>query len=248
MTSSHIAGKAGSRSRAARRAARDLGVLPLVLILVLAFAAFALIAYVMWPRWPGAAIAPDTPAYPVTVAGVAFNLPPAAIRVPVQRRPGAHERVDLVFMWPSLAPPDPIGKPPMPAPGAVPAPTHTFERVFMTIAAAGDTLSPADRAVTIYPRYTAAEPAPGPDGLALLAFREGTPYQGEDLIYDATAPGFLVRCTRNAAGPTPGTCLYERRIGAADLTARFPRDWLNDWRSVAANIDRLIASLRPPGT
>ena len=80
--------------------------------------------------------------------------------------------------------------------------------------------------------------------MRVLAFRDGTPYQGEDLIYDAEAPGFLVRCTRNGAGPTPGTCLYERRIEAADLVVRFPRDWLGDWRAVADNIERLIASLR----
>ena len=56
---------------------------------------------------------------------------------------------------------------------------------------------------------------------------------------------FIVRCTRNGAGPTPGTCLYERRIEAADLVVRFPRDWLGDWRNVAGKIDGLITRLRP---
>ena len=63
----------------------------------------------------------------------------------------------------------------------------------------------------------------GPEGLAVLAFRQGTPYQGEDLIYDATAPeNFLVRCSRNGAGPTPGMCLYVRRIGEADVDGALP--------------------------
>jgi hypothetical protein len=44
----------------------------------------------------------------------------------------------------------------------------------------------------------------------------------------------------------PGICLYERRIDAADVVVRFPRDWLRDWRMVAGNLDRLIASLRRP--
>ena len=219
---------------------------PLVVVIALAVGAIAVIGYLLWPRWPGAAIAPDAPAFPITVAGVAFNVPPAAIRVKVQRRPGAHERVDLVFLWPSLEPPDPNAKPPPPT-GTTPAPRPTFERIFMTIAGAGDTLAPAERVMTIYPRYTASEARHGPGELTTLGFREGTPYQGEDLIYDATAPGFLVRCTRNGAGPTPGTCLYEKRIGAADLVVRFPRDWLGDWRAVASKIDRLFASLRPPG-
>jgi hypothetical protein len=219
--------------------------LPLAVFAAIVLLAFAYIGYVLWPRWPGPPVGPDAPALPITVAGVTFNVPPAAIRVPVQRRPGAHERVDLAFVWPSLAPPDPNAKPPAPAPGTVPTPAQTLERVFVTIAAAGDTLDPADRILKIYPRYAVSEAEPGPSGLTVLAFREGTPYQGEDLIYDASAPGFLVRCTRNGPGPTPGICLYERRIDAADLVVRFPRDWLGDWRMVAGKLDRLIASLRP---
>ncbi len=170
----------------------------------------------LWPRWPGPPIGPNAPALPITVAGVAFNVPPAAIRVPVQRRPGAHERVDLAFAVAVARAARSAREATAPTPGTVPAPTQALERIFVTIAGAGDTLPPADRVLTIYPRYVAAEAEPGPGGLTVLAFREGTPYQGEDLIYDATAPGFLVRCTRNGPGPTPGTCLYERRIDAAD--------------------------------
>jgi hypothetical protein len=113
----------------------------------------------------------------------------------------------------------------------------------MSIAAAGDTLAPADRALNIYPRYTAAQPRPDANGLAVLTFRDGTPYDGEDLIYDVEASTFLVRCTRNGSGHLPGTCLYERRIGGADILVRFPRDWLNDWRTVAGTLERLIASV-----
>jgi hypothetical protein len=54
-----------------------------------------------------------------------------------------------------------------------------------------------------------------------------------------------VRCSRGAAGPTPGICLYEQRIATADVVVRFPRDWLDDWRTVAGTIDRLVARLRP---
>ena len=41
---------------------------------------------------------------------------------------------------------------------------------------------------------------------------------------------FLLRCTRRTAS-TPAMCLHERRIGGADVTVRFPRVWLDDWRS-----------------
>jgi hypothetical protein len=197
------------------------------------------IAYMLWPQ--PAPVSVDAPALPITVGGVAFNLPPAAIRVAMQRRPGAQARVDLAFVWPSLDPPDLTAKP-------TPAmPPNLAERLFVTIAASDGTLAPAERFKTIYPRYTAQPETIGSNGLAMRGFRTGTPYQGEELVYDPGAPErFLLRCT-HAVSSTPGMCLHERRIAGADVTVRFPRDWLNDWRSVADGIDRLLVKLRPAG-
>jgi hypothetical protein len=216
--------------------------LPIALLVALAFGACGFISYALWPSWPSADVALDVPSLPITVAGTPFNIPPTAIRIAAQRQAGAHERVDLAFRWPSLDPPDLNSRPALP-----PKPPDIgktgMERIFVTIAAAGDTLSPDERVRTIYRRYAATAPVPGPEGLAVLAFRDGTPYHGEDLIYDAATPAnFLVRCSR-AVGPTPGTCLLTRRIGGADLVVRFPRDWLEDWRFVAVNIERLISSI-----
>ncbi|HLH90567.1 MAG TPA: hypothetical protein VKX28_19105 [Xanthobacteraceae bacterium] len=199
---------------------------------VLAFAVCAL-----WPRWPDQPAPADAPALPITIRGVLFNVPPRAMRVAVQRRAGAQERIDLVFAWPSLAPPDP----------AEPAQLGDGDRVFVTIAAA-TALAPLERLKTIYPRYVTSEAAPGPPGLSLLAFRDGTPYQGEDLAFDPAAPEkFLARCSRSANPLTPATCLAERRVGDADITVRFPRDWLKDWRGVEDGIEKLIAGLQPAG-
>jgi len=244
---SHFRREPAAIRQAGRRTGRGLLLPPLLLLMVLMLCAVAYIVYVLWPRWPGAPVALDAPEVPITIAGVAFDVPPASIRMPVQRRPGAHDRIDLAFMWPLLKPAGPAAKPPSPealaAPGAMPG----LDRIFITIAGAGDAMAPSERLRTIYPRYASADPISGPTGLAVLAFREGTPYQGEDLIYDAVTPeNFLVRCSRNGAGATPGTCLYERRIEeAADIVVRFPRDWLEDWQTVAGSIDRLIKDLRP---
>ena len=211
----------------------------LTLVALIIFAA-AFVALVLWPRWPGAAIAPDAPSLPITVGGVLFNLPPAAIRVPLQRHPGAQERVDLAFLWPSLAPPDPSAKP---------APTEAvppIDRLFITIAPPSIALAPAERVKSIYPRYLAETQYDGPDGLKVISFRDGTPYQAEDLFFDPAAqPGFVVRCSRPGAAGTPGMCLYERRIESADLTLRFPSDWLTGWRAVNAGIETLLTKLRP---
>jgi hypothetical protein len=218
--------------------------MPVVLALAALVGALTFVAYILWPRWPGSVVSLDAPAFPITVATVAFNVPPAAMRVPVQRRPGAHERVDLVFLWPSLAPPDPSARPTPPAPDQ-PLERPPIDRIFVTIAASDGTLAPTERVKTIYQRYTASDPTAGPPGLAVLAFRNDTPYQGEDLVYDAVSPDrFLVRCTRSGVGPAPGMCLYDRRIETADLTVRFPRDWLDDWRTIASGIEQLIGQLR----
>jgi hypothetical protein len=87
---------------------------------------------------------------------------------------------------------------------------------------------------------TPSTSASSQDGLTVRAFRQGTPYGGEDLI-SAAAPSLTARCSRDAA--TPGMCLSERRIGGADLTFRFPRNWLAQWRDVTEAMDRLTLQL-----
>src|SRR5436190_11228757 len=112
-----------------RRAARHLLALPAALFASGIVLAVLYIAYVLWPRWPSGPVALDAPSLPVTVASVTFNIPPAAIRQSVQRKPGMQQRIDLAYLWPSLTPPDP---------GARPTPvssSNMVDRVFVTIAA-----------------------------------------------------------------------------------------------------------------
>jgi hypothetical protein len=213
------------------RAGGRLLALPVLLLSAVAIVVLALVGYVLWPRWPAPPTGPDAPALPIVVAGTTFNVPPAAIRMPVQRHAGTQERIDLAVLWPSLAAPDPTAK-------------AVGDRLFLTIAVATASVAPAERLKSIYPRYT--EPAAASrDGLAEYAFRDGTPYQGEDLVVDAAAPEhFAARCSRATGPRTPGMCLHDRRMGGVDITVRFPRDWLEQWRELADGIDRLIGGLR----
>jgi hypothetical protein len=224
-------------------------VLPLALVLALIAAAGTFVLYLLWPTWTKMPVVADAPAVPVTVAGVLFNVPPAAIRVALQRQSGAHERIDLVFLWPSLAPPPADGKaavePTVTSENDGPPAPSADDRLFVTIAGLGAVLAPAERLRTIYPRYFAAQATAGPDGLGILPFRAGTPYEGEDLIYLAETPErFFARCTQ-AGRTVPGTCIHERSLDAAEITLRFPRQWLQNWRSVAAGFDRLMTELHP---
>lgn len=245
------------RIRGARRKAGRILLLPFVIVAGALLLAAAFVAYVLWPSWPSTPIALDAPALPITVADTLFEVPPAAIRVAIERHPGAMARLDLVFLWPSLKPPQPDAQPdakPDAEPRAdvastepSPATDATNGRLFVTIAPLGEILPPAERLRSIYPRYIAPQATAGAHGLAVAPFRPGTPYEGEDLIYVSDNPAtFYARCTRQS-GAMPGTCLQERLFGAADVTLRFPRDWLNDWQSVSAGFDRLIAQLHPQG-
>lgn len=222
-----------------RRAGASPLTAPVLLFAVVAATAASYVGYVLWPRWPEAPVAQNAPSLPVVVADVAFNIEPAAIRQPVQRKPGTQDRIDLAYLWPSLLPPDPARKP------TVGAPVDPNERLFITIEVADGTLPLIERFKTIYPRYLAAAAVEGPEGLTIRAFRDGTPYQGEELAFEPAAPEhFLARCSLKGV-INSGSCLLERRIGNADLTIRFPREWLTDWKRVADGVDRLMARLRP---
>lgn len=213
-------------------------ILPIALGSAAAVGAVVLVAYLLWPTWStGGAKDPDK--LPVSVGGTLFNVPISAIRMKIQRHSGPQERIDLDFLYPSLQAPN--------GPRHVTADTvdtamQPIDRIFLSIAAHHDALSPEQRTTTIYPRYLEAA-APPDDGLTMRPFRSDTPYGSEDL-YSATSPALTARCTRDAA--TPGMCLSERRVGAADLTFRFPRSWLSQWRDVADGMDRLTMQLRGP--
>jgi hypothetical protein len=211
-----------------RRGASAGLVFALAMLVVLIVIAAAFVALVLWPRWPAATVAPDAPALPVTIGGVLFNVPPAAIRIPAQRHSGAQERLDLAFLWPSLSPPDPAAKL---APNEQAPP---IDRLFVTIAMQSAALAPHERVRAIYPRYLADTQFDGPDGLKVISFKDGTPYQSEDLFFDPAAqPGFVARCSRPGAAGTPGMCL--------------PSDWLTQWRAVNEGIGKLMGRLRPGG-
>jgi hypothetical protein len=230
-TAQHIARGSRERSRS--------HMIPILLGCTVGAGAIALVAYLLWPTWgPEASSSPTR--LPVSIGATVFNVPTMAVRMKIQRHSGPQERVDLSFTFPSLQVPD--------APKHVSADTvedtvQPIDRIFLSISAHHDTMAPDSRVRTIYPRYLEQASTPGQDGLTVRAFRDGTPYGNEDL-FSASAPNLNARCTRDAA--TPGMCLSERRIDGADLTFRFPRSWLAQWRDVANAMDRLTVQLQGP--
>jgi hypothetical protein len=212
---------------------------PIMLAGMLTAGAIALVAYLLWPTW-GAQASSNPASLPVSIGGTLFNVPTMAVRMKIQRHSGPQERVDLSFAFPSLEAPE--------APKHVSVETveegvQPIDRIFLSISAHHDAMAPETRLQTIYPRYLEQTAMPGKDGLTMRAFRDGSPYSNEDLFL-ANGPGLDARCTRDTT--TPGMCLSERRVEGADLTFRFPRSWLAQWRDVASAMDRLTTELHRP--
>ena len=213
--------------------------MPILLSCAIAVGAVTLVAYLLWPTW-GSEASSAPARLPVSVGGTIFNVPTASVRMKIQRHSGPQERIDLDFLYPSLEAPN--------GPRHVTADTvdtamQPIDRIFLSISAHHDALSPEQRTATIYPRYFDQAAATPDDGLTMRMFRSDTPYGSED-FYSATSPALTARCTRD--GATPGMCLSERRIDGADLTFRFPRSWLSQWRDVAEAIEKLTTQLRGP--
>ncbi|WP_299803481.1 hypothetical protein [Tardiphaga sp.] len=211
---------------------------PIVVGASLAFGAIAMVGYLLWPTWQSAR-AEDPGRIPVSVGGALFNVPTHAFRRKVQKHSGPQERIDLSYAYPSLEATD--------VPRHISVETfddtpQPIDRIFLSISAHHDAMSPETRLRTIYPRYSDQVMA-AQDGLTTRPFRDATPYSHEDLFV-GDEPALVARCSRDTT--TPGMCLSERRINGADLSFRFPRAWLSQWREVGEAMDRLTAQLVSP--
>ncbi len=225
-------------SRRQRRRQTRSHLVPVLLGAVLAFGAIATIGYLLWPTWQSAR-ADDPERIPVSVGGTLFNVSTHAFRRKVQKHSGPQERVDLSYLYPSLEATDVPRHVSVEEFDQAPQP---IDRIFLSISAHHDAMSPETRLRTIYPRYSDQVMAPQ-DGLTTRPFRDATPYSNEDLFL-ADEPALVARCTRD--GATPGMCLSERRIAGADLSFRFPRTWLAQWREVGEAMDTLTKQLATP--
>ena len=77
-------GRLGARMQTRRQQMAGGVVATAGLAAALALLGLVYVGFVLWPRHLSA-VPPDAPSVPITVAGVVFNVPPAAMRVPIQR-------------------------------------------------------------------------------------------------------------------------------------------------------------------
>ena len=188
-----------ARSNSRRRAASGLLAVPIAAIVLLCVLALAFVTYVLRPRVEAAPATLEAPALPIVVADTLFRVPPRALRVALQRRPGMQERLDLAFFWPAMTPAADPSEDDLAA---------SAGRIFVTYRAQRRDCLPGRAGSKTSIR--AISPEPSTSGLMdcqLSHFSTTHPIREKTFLYErGRAYRFLVRCTRDKRA-TAGSCL-----------------------------------------
>ena len=117
------------------------------------------------------------------------------------------------------------------------------EPVFVTVRLADGSLAPAERPSVLYARFVAADARSAAGGLIRRRFRDGTPFEGEDLVVAAPdGRAFWARCpTPGGRGDGASGCLTEMRFGDIDVQVRFSPALLPRWELLASGLHRRFA-------
>ncbi|MBB5701714.1 hypothetical protein FHS76_001576 [Ochrobactrum daejeonense] len=176
----------------------------------------------------------STRAYEVIVGNNVLSTSANMIRFSSQRRDGVAARLDLYARWPGLT-------------GYTERDRATFnlltperQLIFMSIEERTMSRDMTGRYLPIYASLIAPDGRPGPDGLTIHPFLEGSGYKGEELVLsDASAgkPDFVARCLGDAAAESFNSCERDLQFGRGlQILYRFPRSMLGEWKT----LDRAI--------
>lgn len=123
--------------------------------------------------------------------------------------------------------------------------------VYLTIHKDKLGLGEADKLRRVYFDYLAdRNGSAGPFELRHFVFRQDSGYRAEDLFVGQTDKGPVVmRCVRLSRDVPSPSCLRETLLGrGVGLSYRFKRSHLSEWREIAANTDKLMATFEKPNT
>jgi hypothetical protein len=87
-----------------------------------------------------------------------------------------------------------------------------------------------------------------PGGLVARGFKKGSPFEADELFMSPPdGADFFARCTADV-GPSriDEGCRTVIKHGPFDITLRFPREALTEWRALSQGAVRLVESLRQP--
>lgn len=116
------------------------------------------------------------------------------------------------------------------------------ERLFVTATPAEGTAEATSRLGPHHARFLSAVARSHPSGLLQRRYRDGTPFEGEEL-YVSPPDGalFAARCAPTKSDAEDGAaCLAELRLGGLDLRVRFPQSRLESWEAILATLRRTL--------
>lgn len=185
----------------------------------------------------------STKIHRIQVAGNMLLVPENTIRIATERKDDALERLDLYLKWPEMS-------------GYTQSLRDSFtdisnnpSLIYLSIQEQIMSRDMSGRFDPIYRTLIEEPGAPGPAGLTVYNFKNGTGYSGEALFKgDANGDGiFVARCLED----TDMLAACERDILMGDglsLTYRFPRRLLGQWRAIdlaVANYSRQLFANKP---
>jgi hypothetical protein len=206
-----------------------------------AFAALALTTVIVSVagKWFGRTIAlaghtDDASLHEIVIGNNVLSVPANAIRFERARRDGVASRLDLYLRWPDMAGYSADARDDFNHAGG--------ERkiLFLSFEERAMSRDMSGRFEPIYRSLILEPGVPGPGGVILYGFKQGSGYVNEVLAV-AERPGkepFVARCL---SGPDAGQSLApcERDIHVGDhlsLSYRFPRGLLADWPALEAKV------------
>lgn len=171
----------------------------------------------------------------ITIGPDKLNIPQNAIRFPEQRVSGSAEQVNLALQWPEMK-------------GYDIADAHRFfdisnaaSLIFIQMSQSVMTRDMSGRVAPIYARLYDGAAEPGPGGLLIHRFKQGSGYGDEVLLTDPNggeAP-YAVRCVLPATPAQSNGADCQRDILAGtDLSVqyRFSANLLKDWKALDAAV------------
>ena len=171
-----------------------------------------------------------------------LSLPANVIRFPEQRVPGEMESLSLYLLWPSLE-------------GFTEENRAAFNRIspddrliFLQISQSTMTLDMSGRLGPIYSRLFDGPAEPGPQGLALHRFKEGSGYGSEVMLSASGEDGeqhFAIRCLLPELSSNPNGTDCQRDIAVGDdlsVLYRYPFELLKNWKEIDAAVSQYISS------
>lgn len=178
----------------------------------------------------------------VDLNGSVIWLPRALMRDPAQQGGGRMVRVDLAVSRGDFAP--------IPVSRLAQADEVVGGILNMSIAHAGQNPAPAEQLQQLYARFLRPETQLGPAGLTRREFRPGTPYEDKLLFIGAGPLGtnqsrlFIALCPLHAADIEP--CIARLRQETLDITLRFSKEALADWRQAGSGALALLGRAMGP--